>query len=424
MRKRTLLSAIMTFAVSVSMFALPCHAEAKEQHFTAPYWTAEQQNTIDSLTQLDQEGYLYEVDYTAEYSLDKLLEAGTYPYSDMMKNFRQMHLPESTAPMPKTMYGGCSAFATTNNAGHRIMGRNYDWNNDTEISMVLHTAPKDGYTSVGMVDMGFLGLAADFSTSEKIETVLYAPLLINDGMNEKGLACTILILDEEAAHQNTGKQPLLSSVVVRVMLDKAATVKEAEAILRQYDIFSVFYKKDSTDPTGGSSFHWLVADATGDAAVFEIVDGELAINRNPVTVEYDFDHANDACSTEELNKAVKISYPNEEKPYQLVTNFYVTEGARNTVAEGFWRYQKLKELLEQNPNPTNEQAMEYLQEVKYGQNDRDMSMALTAQGKDAQNAENWKWLTVWSEVYDQEELTMRVCSRENFDTEYVFSIGA
>lgn len=422
--KRQILSALITIAISVSLVAQPCYAKSEKQHVTASYWTEEQQNTIDSLTQRDKDGYLYEVDYTADYNFDELLKKGTYPYKDMIKNFQKINLSESTAPLPKTMYGGCSAFATTNKEGHPIMGRNYDWNKDTEVSLVIHTAPKDGYASVGMVDMGFLGLGAGFSTPEKTESILYAPILTNDGINEKGLASTVLILDENAAHQDTGKQSLISSVVVRIMLDKAATVKEAEALLRKYDIVSCFYKKESKDPSGGSNFHWLVTDATGDAAVFEIVDEELVVNRNPVTVDYDFDHSKDSCSTEELNKAVKISYPNEKKPYQLVTNFYVTEGAKNTVAEGYWRYQTLKNLLEKNPNPTNKEAMQYLKEVKYYKNDKDLSLALNAQGKDASKDENWKWLTVWSEVYDLEELAMHVCSRENYDKEYVFSIGA
>lgn len=420
--KKQFLSALLTMPIMISMIAQPCYADSEKSKITASYWTEDQQATIDSLTQIDEEGYLYEVDYTADYQFDELIKQGTYPYKDMINHFKELNLPESTAPLPKTMYGGCTAFATRNNEGHQIMGRNYDWNKDSEISLVLHTAPEDGYASVGMVDMGFLGLAAGFTTADQTELILYSPILINDGINEKGLSCTVLILDENAAHQDSGKQALLSSVVVRMMLDKTATVKEAEDLLKQYDIFSCFYKKDSTNPDSGSSFHWLVSDAAGDAAVFEIVNGELVVSRNPVIVDYDFESSVDAISTEDLNKAVKILYPDEEKPYQLVTNFYVTEGAENTVAEGYWRYQKLRDLLEQNPNPTNKQAMSFLEATKYFENDIDMSFKLAAEGKDAHSDENWKWLTVWSEVYDSEDLTMTVCSRENYEKEYVFNI--
>ena len=52
---------------------------------------------------------------------------------------------------------------------------------------------------------------------------------------------------------------------MRLVLDEAASVREAVAIFRRTAI----------DFSGGPPLHYLVADASGDSAVVEYVDGRV-----------------------------------------------------------------------------------------------------------------------------------------------------
>ena len=56
----------------------------------------------------------------------------------------------------------------------------------------------------------------------------------------------------------------------------------------------------------------------------------------------------------------------------LSTNFYVTEGFKNTTHDaGKWRYQTLEEQMAKNPTPTNDELRDLMKSAKYFKNDRD-----------------------------------------------------
>lgn len=401
--------------------AVEASTEAEEIE-VADYWTDAQKDTIKSMHQVDVKGLLWEMKYTADYDLDKLIQEGTWPSSEARTNFQKLFLPGSSYEIPEKIYGGCSAFGTQNADGHQIMGRNYDWDMSDEICMAVHTAPENGYASVGMADVGFVGMKKGFEGLEAKEAALYAPVFTVDGINEKGLACTVLLLDEQGAYQKTGKQQISSTIVVRLLLDRAATVKEAEELLKQYDIASSFYMDKSQDELEGKSFHWLVTDKTGDTAVFEVVDGELVVNRTPIIVKGDFYNMPQDTTQEKLNSEVELLYPEVETGYNLVTNFYVSPNAKNHRGEGFWRYQELAHSLYMIPNPTNAEAMEFLQRVRFYQNDGDTMLDIRAQGKDMRDPNEWAWCTVWSEVYDTETLSLDICIYEDYKNQYTFFV--
>ncbi|MCQ2546259.1 MAG: linear amide C-N hydrolase [Clostridia bacterium] len=394
--------------------------EATDEAY-APYWTDEQKATLDSMKQVDDEGYLYEMDYSAEYNLDDIIAEGTKTSPEERAAFQKLYLSESEFDVPEKIYGSCTGFATKDADGHQIMGRNYDWDKDEQVGAVVHIAPKDGYKSVGMTDMGFIGVAKGFNTIEEKECALYAPLFTVDGMNETGLACTVLVLEEDGSKQETGKKTMISGMVVRMLLDRASTVQEAEELLRNYDIVSSMYASREDNELGGSDFHWLVTDKNGDSAIFEIVDNKLVVNKTPVVVEGDIEGF-DSMPTADINKNVKIEYPKEDKGYLCVTNFYVSEGYKNTHGEGYWRYQTISKKLEENLNPTTEEAMEYLKDTKYGMNDVDCSVSMRSDGDDPEVESNWPWITVWSGVYNTDDLTLTLCLRENYDKAYTFEV--
>ena len=85
--------------------------------------------------------------------------------------------------------------------------------------------------------------------------------LWDDGINEKGLCTSIMALPKMAAQQDTEKHDVGTTVIMRLFLDRCATVQEALDLVNSVDI--------RHDAVGGSGYHYMVADASGDCAVIE-----------------------------------------------------------------------------------------------------------------------------------------------------------
>lgn len=118
------------------------------------------------------------------------------------------------------------------------MGRNLD-NFNTDL-MVLHNSPKDGYKSVSIVNLAFLGYT-DGLTPDKVPDRLNAlagvffPL---DGMNEKGVSVSVLQVMAEPTKQNTDKPDVTTTLAIRLILDKAGSVQEAVELLSSWDMYA------------------------------------------------------------------------------------------------------------------------------------------------------------------------------------------
>lgn len=96
--------------------------------------------------------------------------------------------------------------------------------------MMVATAPTDGYRSVGVAPV-MTGKANATPTTDELETSAnIAPLTTMDGVNEKGLSAAILQIHRWQA-PNDGKPSISQLAVVRLLLDKAATVDEAISLL-------------------------------------------------------------------------------------------------------------------------------------------------------------------------------------------------
>ena len=146
--------------------------------------------------------------------------------------------------------------------------------------MIVHTRPKDGYESMSTCCLDFLGFSEDYapdgSMMERMQTLaaIYVPL---DGMNEKGLVVADLMAgDNEETHQRTDKPDVTTTTAIRLLLDKAANVDEAIALLRQYDMNS------SID----SAHHFSIADASGKSVVVEYVGGEMLVTETKVVTNH------------------------------------------------------------------------------------------------------------------------------------------
>lgn len=258
---------------------------------------------------------------------------------------------------------GCSTLAVNSPDGHQLFGRNFDWQSCD--ALVVTSKPSQGYASISTVNMGFISQAGGSlnqmlkQNDVRVMAALYAPL---DGMNEKGLAVSVnMIQDNASISQNTDKPDLTTTTAVRLLLNKAANVDEALTLLRQYDLHASM----------GMMIHFALADTTGKSVVVEYINNELVVTETPV-----------------------------------VTNFYLAEGAKHGIGsqQSHERYDILTQALTERSTMTME----------------DVRDAMDSVSKDNFNEFE---STEWSAVFDLTTGTAHYYHRENYENRYTFSIG-
>ena len=259
---------------------------------------------------------------------------------------------------------GCSTVTENSPAGGVLFGRNFDWN--TCEAMIVEAHPENGYASLSSVNMDFIttGAGNTIEAALKLDQVrtlaaLYAPL---DGMNDKGLAVSVnMIQDSASISQDTGKPGLTTTTAVRLLLDKAANVEEAMELLRQYDLHASM----------GMMVHFALADSAGRSVAVEYIGNEMSVIETPV-----------------------------------VTNFYLTPGEKYGIgtSQSHTRYETLTNLLEKSPVLTPEGIRDALSSVSKGNFGEFES-------------------TEWSIVMDLANRTARYYHRENYDNSWLFALG-
>ncbi len=171
---------------------------------------------------------------------------------------------------------GCSTLAAQTADGQQLFGRNFDWNPCE--AMIVYAEPHSGYASVTTVNMSFIS-AAGVPLSllpDGIQALiaLYAPL---DGMNAAGLAVSVnMIQDDATIDQQTGKPGLTTTTAVRLLLNQAATVEEAVALLEAYDLHGSM----------GMMIHFAIADSAGRSVVVEYIDNRMHVTDTPVVTNF------------------------------------------------------------------------------------------------------------------------------------------
>lgn len=268
--------------------------------------SVEEAATLASLEQVD-DFPLYSMTYYAEY--------GNYEEVAGIK-------PDYQAQVD----WGCSLFAVFGDPDNMLFGRNFDWNFSP--GLLLFTDPGDGYASVSMVDIDYLGFGDDRAYGlvdlplGDLEDLLAAPYLPFDGLNEAGLAVGFAAVPDGGMEIDPAKETIDSLMVVRKILDGAATIEEAEQIIRTYNI----------DWAGGPPLHYMVADQTGRSALIEFSRGEIVIIEN-------------------------------QENWQQATNFLVSEASTDP-SNQCWRYGLITDDLENNSGIIDEEeAMTLLEKV-------------------------------------------------------------
>lgn len=202
---------------------------------------------------------------------------------------------------------GCSLFAALADPQNRLYGRNFDWMYSPAV--LLFTAPPDGYASVSMVDIAYLGWADERANTlidqplAERRSLLRAPLLPFDGMNARGLAVGMAAVPESPVPNDPSKATLDDLALIRELLDHAATVDEAVALMGRYNV----------SWGGGPPIHYLIADAAGHAVLVEYHEGEMVVLPN-------------------------------ENPWHMATNHY-RAGLAPGAPSGCWRYDKINARL-------------------------------------------------------------------------------
>lgn len=224
------------------------------------------------------ENGLSAVRYDGDYWFSQFLEQGGASSDSEVVRFITGQLQLGSADIGFVTGGfGCSTLAVKNTEGETLFGRNFDWENCE--AMIVQSAPSDGYASISTVNTEFIrsGYGAGLSNlPDEIQTLiaLYAPL---DGMNEKGLAVSVnMIQDAAVINQDTGKPDVTTTTAIRLLLDRAASVEEALALLGQYDMHSSM----------GMMVHYALADKNGRSVAVEYVGNEMVVTETPVLTNF------------------------------------------------------------------------------------------------------------------------------------------
>lgn len=153
---------------------------------------------------------------------------------------------------------------------------------------------------------------------------------------------------------------LNTTTAIRLILDRAASVEEAIALLEGYnDYFS-----------GGVECHYLISDVQGNSAIVEFLEDDIKVTKAAAS-------------------------------HQTVTNFIVYQG-RNEGEGGneFERYETIERRLESSDGVIEEEAaMQLLSGV-------------SIPGR-----------TQWSVIYNQSTGEIRICMGEKYDQVYTFKVA-
>jgi hypothetical protein len=266
-----------------------------------------------------------------------------------------IHMPETTG----SVTWGCALFAAMGDPDNRLYGRNFDFMYSP--ALLLFTYPSDGYASVSMVDIEYLGVdpedfdrLSDLPLTER-RALLYAPEIPMDGMNEQGLVIGMAEVPPGDMAMDPAKETTGSVTIIRTLLDHAADVDEALSIIREYNIVT----------QADIPLHYLIADRWGHAVVVEFFEGEMIVHDN-------------------------------QEPWLLATNFLLSS-VEDPLGE-CWRYDAIYARLEALEGSVS------------------MAMAMDILGEVAQE------FTQWSIVYNNSTATVDVVMGCQYGNVHTFQL--
>lgn len=310
------------------------------------------------------ENGLSAVKYEGDYAFDAFLSAGGASSDREVIGFLAENLLSGMNTQFSQESFGCSTISVKSENGDFLFGRNFDWNSCN--AMVVAAYPENGYASISTVNMDFVSQGAGGGITGmalqmdqvKVLAALYAPL---DGMNEKGFAVSVnMIQDGADISQDSDRPDITTTTAIRLLLDKAADVDEALALLEQYDMHASM----------GMMVHFALADNSGRSVAVEYIGNEMVVTETPV-----------------------------------VTNFYLAEGEKHGIGteQSHERYEILMGLLDESERMDRtgvRDALDRVSKDNFGEFES----------------------TEWSIVFNQADGQAVYYHRENYGKGYAFTI--
>ncbi|MDE6585393.1 MAG: linear amide C-N hydrolase [Clostridia bacterium] len=378
--------------------------------------------TVSSFTHLrerndeNDEGSVYSMHVKGGFYLDKFREQGGASSDTELIGFITQNITKGLIDVSIGESDvNCSAFMAKTPTDDILFARNYDFDK-TNVCITICDNPGEGrYKSFSTVDLNYVGMDVDEDVEglmNKITCIAaaYAPL---DGVNEKGLSCGIFMSYQGEDYslngsgtvatdqKQEGKDNFTSTTMQRMILDYCATVDEAVELIQSYNLHD----------SAKSSFHYMIADATGKSAILEWLPAE---------------NATDKTDNDGTARVLKVTYNTDamydglrsagDFKYQWITNFIVNDHENyyesNDEKFGWDRYQHIYNRLSAKGGMVEDMddAMSILSDV----------------GRRTWNGGGG--VTVHSVVYNLTEKTVLWIANENYDDptafyEYSFETG-
>ena len=338
---------------------------------------------------LDEEGYLYYMDYEKDYYSQEVMDA-----------------------MRKIGYidPGCSVFFTHNIDGEPITCRNYDYPHRvskedrtlTGLNIVLHCKPEGKYESIAVADAVWCDESNPLLQRGGPDLEGFDPGLLDilpyqcmDGINEKGLYVSIQRVDIKEGDQPS-RFPAGSSMLLRHMLDDCANVDEA-------------VRKTETGillPEDWQDCHFMVSDTAGRCVVIESRNSEISVIPSDICTNFYLgsDDMEDYYRNGHLREeAVKMTAED------LTTDYHYGYG------HGYHRFVSILSQLERYRDTEKEENYTIMPE----------SAALVILRSVAQNPytnASGISMTQYSAIYNNEKKTVEVWPFQNYSESFVFDV--
>ena len=337
------------------------------------------------------DGAVYALNVKGGFYLEDFVAQGGVSDDSELISFVVDHITKGLIPVhidnPEI---GCSSFTAQTADGDALFARNYDMNK-TNTCIVRTEGGNGRHATVSTADLGLLGMDADADVEGLIDKItclaaVYAPL---DGMNDAGVACGVYMTYQgpkggvAATDQQTDRHDMTTTTFLRLVLDYADDLDEAVKIAKAYDMHD----------SAGTSYHYMVADASGRSAILEWVA------------------ATDAADTDGSARELVITYNDQDAQIgenegssdaQWVTNFVIQPGYYDSEEDqkGLDRYLHIEgQLMAAGGVLADERAaMDVLASV----------------GRRSWNNDSGEHLTIHSAIYNLTDKTVVWLPNENY----------
>ena len=343
-----------------------------------------------AIIRLDDDGYLYYMDYEKDYYSREVMDA-----------------------MRKIGYidPGCSVFFTHNTEGEPITCRNYDYPHRvsredktlTGLNIILHCKPEGKYESIAVADAVWCdehnpllqrgGPDQEGFDPDMLDILPYECM---DGINEKGLYVSIQRVDIKEGDQPS-RFPAGASMLLRYMLDDCANVDEA-------------VRKTETGilvPEDWQDCHFMVSDASGRSIVIE--------SRNSVVKTIPSDICtNFYLGSDDMEDYYRNGIIREEAV--KLTDENMTPNYNYGYGHGYHRFVTILGQLERYRDTAKEEYYTMMPE----------STALVILQSVAQNPytnASGISMTQYSAIYNNEKKTVEVWSFQDYSESFVFDVA-